>query len=90
MAGFVKARQQGFLRGRSIIQNLLDVDTASMHTSLMHKAGACVLFEESFEAGSELEFAVTVRSSSAVHVVEDLGTATHVRITGGVVDGTVG
>ena len=44
-SSWVLPRQQGFLRGRSILRNLLDVDTAAMHTSLMHEAGACVLFD---------------------------------------------
>ena len=37
---WILPRQQGFLRGRSILRNLLDVDTATKHTSLMHENGA--------------------------------------------------
>lgn len=45
LADWILPRQQGFLRGRSILQNLFDVDTASMHTSLMHDHGACILLD---------------------------------------------
>ena len=44
-AAWVLPRQQGFLRGRSILQNLFDIDTASMHTALMQDRGACILFD---------------------------------------------
>ena len=38
-------RQQGFLPGRSIISNLLDLDTAAMETALQYPDGACILFD---------------------------------------------
>ena len=42
---WVSPRQQGFLRGRSILANLLDLDTASMVTALSHQDGACILLD---------------------------------------------
>ena len=45
LAKWIKPRQQGFLPGRSILANLLDLDTASMITSLTHEDGACILLD---------------------------------------------
>ena len=42
---WILPRQQGFLTKRSIIRNLLQLDTASMITSLTQPAGACVLLD---------------------------------------------
>ena len=42
---WVLQHQQGFLRGRSILANLIDVDTAMMETALTRPAGACILFD---------------------------------------------
>ena len=45
LAEWILPRQQGFLRGRSILTNLLQLDTASMITSLSQPDGACVLLD---------------------------------------------
>jgi len=45
LAEWILPRQQGFLRGRSILTNLLELDTASMITSLTQPAGACMLLD---------------------------------------------
>ena len=42
---WVLDRQQGFLPGRSILRNLLEMDIASMHTALMQDRGACLLLD---------------------------------------------
>ena len=42
---WILPRQQGFLSNRSIIRNLLQLDTASMITSLTQPAGACILLD---------------------------------------------
>ena len=38
-------QQQGFLRHRSILKNVLDIDYAAMATALTHNNGAIVLFD---------------------------------------------
>ena len=45
LADWILPRQQGFLRGRSILANLLQVDTAAMITSLTQPGGACILLD---------------------------------------------
>ena len=45
LAGWVGNEQQGFLRGRSILKNLIDIDTESMSVSLKSQSGAMVLFD---------------------------------------------
>ena len=45
LENWVLARQQGFLHKRSIIRNLLEMDMASMHTSLMQDSSACLLMD---------------------------------------------
>ena len=45
---FVSAMQRGFVRNRSILMNVLDIDFESMKVSLKHSRGALVLFD--FEA----------------------------------------
>ena len=45
LAEWILPRQQGFLRGRSILTNLLQLDTASMITSLTQPSGACILLD---------------------------------------------
>ena len=45
LASWILPRQQGFLSNRSIIRNLLQLDTASMITSLTQPDGACVLLD---------------------------------------------
>jgi hypothetical protein len=42
---WVLQHQQGFLKGRSILSNLIDVDTAMMETALARPTGACILFD---------------------------------------------
>ena len=42
---WISPQQQGFLRNRSILKNVLDVDFASMATALKHNHGALVLFD---------------------------------------------
>ena len=42
---WVLDRQQGFLPGRSIVANLLDLDTNCIETALQHPDGACILFD---------------------------------------------
>ena len=59
---WVLPRQQGFIRGRSILKNLFEVDTASMHTPLMQDNGACVL----------LDFASAFPSISQAYMMEVL------------------
>ena len=45
LTNWILPRQQGFLSNRSIIRNLLQLDTASMITSLTQPAGACILLD---------------------------------------------
>ena len=40
--------QRGFLHGRSLLSNVVDVDYESMRVSLKHKRGMLILFD--FEA----------------------------------------
>ena len=42
---WIRPRQQGFLSGRSILNNLIQLDTASMITSLTQPDGACILLD---------------------------------------------
>jgi len=42
---WVSKFQRGFLKGRSMLHNVIDVDTASMTVSLKHEHGALVLFD---------------------------------------------
>jgi hypothetical protein len=42
---WISQMQQGFLKGRSIISNLIDIDTDSMIISLRTEMGAIVLFD---------------------------------------------
>ena len=42
---WVSPQQQGFLRQRSILKNVLDIDFASMTTALTNNKGALVLFD---------------------------------------------
>ena len=42
---FVYAQQRGFLPGRSILQNIVDVDDTAMRISLHTTSGAIVLFD---------------------------------------------
>ena len=42
---WVSPQQQGFLRQRSILKNVLDIDYASMTTALTTNNGALVLFD---------------------------------------------
>ena len=42
---WILPRQQGFLRGRSILTNLLQLDTSSMISSLTQSDGACILLD---------------------------------------------
>ena len=78
LSDWVLPRQQGFLRMRSILTNLLDVDTASMHTSLVHDNGACVLFDfaSAFPSISQEYMHKTLRAiglpSSALHLITAL------------------
>ena len=44
-AAYVHPSQRGFLSGRSILQNVVDIDDAAMTVSLRHAAGAIVLFD---------------------------------------------
>ena len=44
-AAYVHPSQRGFLPGRSILQNVIDVDDAAMTISLRHASGAIVLFD---------------------------------------------
>jgi len=48
LAQYVKERQQGFLRKRSILKNLVEVDTAMMMTALKGDRGAALFLD--FEA----------------------------------------
>ena len=45
LSAWILPRQQGFLRGRSILTNLLQLDTAAMITSLTQPDGACILLD---------------------------------------------
>ena len=45
LATYVHPSQRGFLAGRSILQNVVDVDEAAMTVSLRHVSGAIVLFD---------------------------------------------
>ena len=61
LAGWILPRQQGFLPGRSLLANLLDVESANMITSLNYDSGACILmdFASAFPSISQ-EFMMTV------------------------------
>ena len=61
LSDWIQPRQQGFLPGRSLLANLLDVETASMITSLNTEAGACMLmdFASAFPSKSQ-EFMMIV------------------------------
>eukprot|EP00959_Pyramimonas_sp_CCMP1952_P324269 6787016-Pyramimonas_sp.AAC.1 len=48
LKGFIRVRQQGFLKHRSILRNLLEVDTAMLLTGLEGDEGAAVFLD--FEA----------------------------------------
>ena len=48
IAGVVSHLQRGFLRGRSMLQNVFDIDLESMRVSLKSEAGTIILFD--FEA----------------------------------------
>ena len=67
LAKWILPRQQGFLPGRSILANLLDVDTSSIITSLQEEHGACLLmdFASAFPSISQ-EFMFTVLSSIGI------------------------
>ena len=43
--GWVSQMQRGFLRGRSMLSNVVDIDTEAMTVSLRHDKGALVLFD---------------------------------------------
>ena len=45
LTNWVGMEQQGFLKGRSILKNLIDVDTESMSVSLKSQNGAMILFD---------------------------------------------
>ena len=45
LSHWILPRQQGFLRGRSILTNLLQLDTSSMISSLTQSDGACILLD---------------------------------------------
>ena len=45
LSTWILPRQQGFLVVLSILQNLLEIDTSSMHTSLQQEHGACILLD---------------------------------------------
>ena len=45
LAKWILPRQQGFLPHRSILRNLIQLDTASMITSLTQPSGACILLD---------------------------------------------
>ena len=42
---WISPQQQGFLRSRSILQNLMDIDLASMLTALGKNRGCTILFD---------------------------------------------
>ena len=42
---WISPAQRGFIRGRSMLQNIIDIDEASMRVSLKHPRGAIVLFD---------------------------------------------
>jgi hypothetical protein len=42
---WVSIMQQGFLQGRSMLSNIVDIDFEAMRVSLQYKAGAIVLFD---------------------------------------------
>ena len=46
--GFIRERQQGFLKNRSMIRNLLEVDTAMLCSALTHENSATIFLD--FEA----------------------------------------
>ena len=48
LSGYIEERQQGFLKGRSIIRNLLEVDTSMLLTALGGDKGAAIFLD--FEA----------------------------------------
>ena len=41
----ISPAQQGFLRGRSILKNVLDIDEELRHSALDGEAAACILFD---------------------------------------------
>ena len=45
---WVSSNQRGFIKGRSMLQNIIEIDEAAMRISLRHPHGALVLFD--FEA----------------------------------------
>ena len=45
LAGWISHKQQGFLPGRSLLSNLIDVEHDCMITSLQSEAGACILLD---------------------------------------------
>ena len=42
---FIRHHQQGFLKGRSMLNNILDIDYNAMTVSLKHAKGALLLFD---------------------------------------------
>ena len=45
MNGWVSDMQQGFLEGRSMLSNIVDVDFDAMKVSLQHEGGSVILFD---------------------------------------------
>ena len=45
LSGWITKNQQGFLNGRSILSNLIGLDTAAMHTALEGPNGAIIIFD---------------------------------------------
>ena len=87
LSNWVSQKQQGFLQGRSILANLIDLDTESMCASLRSNDGATILFDfrAAFPSISQ-DYLQTVLKRvglppSALNVVSWLYDANHCRIS---------
>ena len=86
LSKWILPRQQGFLQGRSIVANLLDVDAASMLTSLRRDTGACLLmdFSAAFPSISQECMFKALQHiglpSSALNLLTSLYSQSHCRI----------
>ena len=45
MTNFIKPHQHGFVKGRSILKNLLDVDSAMVASSLKYSGSVAILLD---------------------------------------------
>ncbi len=45
MGNFIHASQRGFLRGRNMLRNIVDIDFAAQTVSIKHRRAAILLFD---------------------------------------------